>query len=462
MPDSMHEYSEETEALADEIVDYARWRTRLDPIPLDHPRTADELRELCGPTVTPEGIGGHKALELFAEVLAPACLSVDYTRYLSFVPAAPTEAAVLFDLVVGAFSIYGGSWIEGAGAVHAENEALGWLSDLCGLPDSAGGVFVPGGTIGNLSALVGARGAAEKRVTAAAGGDRDGTNGGKRWAFVVSSTAHSSVPSAAAVMDAEVIAVETGPDRRLTGELVAAALDEHGDRVAGVVATAGTTNLGIVDDLTSIGAVCRDRDVFFHVDAAYGGGALAVPSARASFAGIELADSVIIDPHKWLFAPFDCCALLWRDPDQARDVHAQHAGYLAFLDAYGDWNPSDFAIHLTRRARGLPFWFSLATHGTDAYADAIESTIELAREAGRRIEAADHLRLVWEPQLSIVVFERVGWNADQYQAWTEATMDEGAAFVVPSRHDGEPVFRFCFVNPRTTVADIDLIIDALR
>lgn len=456
MPDSMHEHSSEIEALADEIVDYARWRAQLDPIPLDHPRTVDELRERCGQTVTPDGIGGHRALELFADVLAPACLSVDYTRYLSFVPAAPTEAAVLFDLVVGAFSIYGGSWIEGAGAVFAENEALRWLADLCGLPDTAGGVFVPGGTIGNLSALVGARGAAADRLEAA------GVERPTRWAFVVSSTAHSSVPSAAAVMDAEVIAVETGRDRRLTGELVAAALDQHGDRVAGVVATAGTTNLGIVDDLASIGAACRERGVFFHVDAAYGGGALAVPSERELFAGIESADSVIIDPHKWLFAPYDCCALLWRDPGQARAVHAQEAGYLAFLDAYGDWNPSDFAIHLTRRARGLPFWFSLATHGTEAYAEAIGSTIELAREAGRRIEAADHLRLVWEPQLSIVVFERIGWDAAQYQAWTEATMDDGTAFVVPSRHDGEPVFRFCFVNPRTTVADIDLIIDTLR
>jgi glutamate/tyrosine decarboxylase-like PLP-dependent enzyme len=263
-------------------------------------------------------------------------------------------------------------------------------------------------------------------------------------------------------MDAEVIAVGTGPDRRLTGDAVAAALDHHGDRVAGVVATAGTTNLGIVDDLASIGAVCREREVFLHVDGAYGGAALAVRSMRPAFAGIELADSVIIDPHKWLFAPYDCCALLWRDPDQARAVHAQHAGYLAFLDSYGNWNPSDFAIHLTRRARGLPFWFSLATHGTDAYADAVEVTLQLAAEAGRRIEASDHLRLVWEQQLSVVVFERVGWDAGQYQRWTEQAMDDGTAFVVPSRHDGKPVLRFCFVNPRTTVDDIDVIIDALR
>lgn len=452
----MHDYTDDTEALADRIVEFARWRTRLDPIPLGQARTADELEQLVGPTVTADGVGGHRALALFRDVLAPSCLSVDYTKYLSFVPAAPTEAAVLFDLVVGAFSIYGGSWIEGSGAAFAENEALRWLADLCGLDRRAGGVFVSGGTIGNLSALVGARGAAEARL-AAAGRPRP-----NRWAFLVSNTAHSSIPSATAVMDAEAIAVDTDQDRRLTGPAVAAALDEHGDRIAGVVATAGTTNLGVIDDLRAVGEVCHERDVFFHVDAAYGGGALAAPSARPLFDGIELADSVIIDPHKWLFAPFDCCALLWRDPDQARAVHAQHAGYLEFLDAYGDWNPSDFAIHLTRRSRGLPFWFSLATYGTDAYAEAVQVTLDLATEAGRRIEAADHLRLVWEPQLSVVVFERIGWDGDQYQAWTEVMMDRGSAFVVPSRHDGRPVFRFCFVNPKTTVGEIDEIIDALR
>jgi glutamate/tyrosine decarboxylase-like PLP-dependent enzyme len=362
----------------------------------------------------------------------------------------------LFDLVVGAFSIYGGSWMEGAGAVHAENEALGWLRDLYGLDASAGGVFVPGGTIGNLSALAGARGAAEARLA------RLGRRRPDRWAFLTAATAHSSVQSAAQVMDADVIEVAVGPDRRLGGEAVAAALDEHGDRVAGVVATAGTTNLGVIDDLASVGAACREREVFFHVDAAYGGAALAVPSVRPRFEGIELADAVIIDPHKWVFAPFDCCALLWRDPDQARAVHAQQAGYLSFLDSYGDWNPSDFAIHLTRRARGLPFWFSLATHGTDAYAEAIGVTLDLAAAAASRIDAAGHLRLVWEPQLSVVVFERVGWSADDYQAWTEQALRDGTAFVVPSRHDGRPVLRFCFVNPRTTVEDIDVIIDALR
>ncbi len=451
----MHDYTDETEELADEIVRFARWRTRLDPIPLGHALTAEQLEEQVGPTVTAEGIGGHQALELFREVLAPACLSVDYTRYLSFVPSAPTEAAVLFDLVVGAFSIYGGSWIEGSGAAFAENQALRWLSDLAGLGPDAGGVFVPGGTLGNLSAMVGARGAAEARLAA------KGRSRPDRWAFVVSDAAHSSVPSAAQVMDAELITVASDAQGRLTGAGVSAALDEHGDRVAGVVATAGTTNVGIIDELRAVGQACSAHDVFFHVDAAYGGAALAAPSARPLFDGIELADSIIIDPHKWLFAPFDCCALLWADPAQARAVHAQHADYLAFLDAYGDWNPSDFAIHLTRRSRGLPFWFSLATYGTDAYAEAIESTLELTAQAAAAIEATDHTELVRQPGLSVVVFERRGWDADQYQAWTERTLADGSAFVVPSRHDGRPVFRFCFVNPRTTIAEVEQILASM-
>jgi len=444
----MHEHDETIAALADQVITFARERTKLHPIPLGAPRTADELSADCGETVTADGIGGAEAMRLFADVLHPASLSVDYERYLSFVPAAPTEAAVLFDLVVGASSIYGGSWLEGAGAVWAENEALDWIRQLTSMPEGSGGVFVPGGTMGNLSAMVAARDDAAHRQ----GGRPD------RWAFIASKQTHSSVESMAAVMDADVIKVDVDDDYRLTGAEVAAALDEHGDRVAAVITTAGTTNLGIIDDLQGIGQVCRERNVWMHVDGAYGGAALASPRSQALFDGIEHADSFIVDPHKWLFAPFDCCALLYRDPDAARRSHAQHAGYLAFLDAWGDWNPSDFAVHLTRRSRGLPFWFSLAVHGTQAYANAIDITMDLAVYAAQQVDAAEHLTLVMDPVLSVVVFERNDWTAQQYQDWSETVMHEGTAFVVPSRHDGKPVYRFCFVNPRTTHEDIDTII----
>src|SRR3954454_23283748 len=156
-PTSMHRYSDETERVAQAALSYARERLRFDPVPLDGPRTERELEAAAGQTITPAGLGGDAAMRLFADVLARATVSVDNPRYLAFIPAAPTESATLFDLVVAASSIYGGSWLEGAGAIYAENQALRWIADLAGMPDQAGGCFVSGGTIGNLSALVAAR-----------------------------------------------------------------------------------------------------------------------------------------------------------------------------------------------------------------------------------------------------------------------------------------------------------------
>ena len=151
----MHRHDPASEVLTQAIVRYAVDRVRLDPPPLDHPRTVAELRAMAGRTITPRGLGGLEALRVFADVLAPACLSVDHPSYLSFVPAAPTEASILFDLVVGASSIYAGTWLEASGAVYAENEALRWIADVAGLPAGAGGVFVSGGTAGNLERAAG-------------------------------------------------------------------------------------------------------------------------------------------------------------------------------------------------------------------------------------------------------------------------------------------------------------------
>ena len=173
-----------------------RIASELDPVPLDGPRTPDELERDAGQTITPAGLGGEAVLELFDHVLSRACISIDHPRFLSFIPSAPTEAATLFDLVVGASSIYGGSWLEGAGAVFAENQALRWISDLAGFPAGAGGAFVQGGTTGNLSALVAARHAA----AASRGGERPA-----RWKVAATSQAHSSVKMAARVMDVDVL-----------------------------------------------------------------------------------------------------------------------------------------------------------------------------------------------------------------------------------------------------------------
>ena len=180
--------------------------------------------------------------------------------------------------------------------------------------------------------------------------------------------------------------------------------------VFAAIATGGATNTGVVDDLDGVATVCHERGVWMHVDAAYGGAAMVAPSARPLFHGIERADSFVVDPHKWLFSPFDCAALVYRDPNLARAALTQQAGYLEVLTPTSPWNPSDLAIHMTRRVRGLPLWFSLAANGTKAYERAVERGLTLAREAAHRIAEAPHLDLVMEPELSVVLFRRRGWG----------------------------------------------------
>ena len=448
----MHEFTAEVEALAQEVLAYSLDRLKNDP-PLDGPRTAEDLFSEVGNTITARGLGGHHALEVFTSVLAKACISTDHPRNLAFIPSAPSEYANLFDLVVGASALYGGSWQEGAGAVFAENQALRWLSDLAGLPQSAGGVFVQGGTMGNLSALVVARAEARKKHPQAT-----------RWVIACSEEAHSSIVTAANVMDVDVLKVSVAANGKLMGAAVAKAIDElhagTNSRVFAVVATSGTTNLGIIDDLKGIATAAHDRGVWFHVDGAYGLAALCAPSVRAKFEGVEEADSFIVDPHKWLFAPFDACALIYREPELARAVHSQHASYLDTLKD-GAWSPSDYAIQLTRRTRGLPFWFSLAAHGTDAYTDAMEHTITVAQAAAELVRAHPHLELICEPELSIVALIRKGWGAKDYHNWSDQLLADQVGFIPPSSHHGQPILRFAIVNPWTKVSDIEMILSRL-
>ena len=455
----MHLHDTSTEVLTQAIVRYAIERIRLDPPPLDHTRPQAELEAMVGSVITERGIGGLEALRIYTDVISQACISVDHPRFLSFVPAAPTEAAILFDLVVGASSIYAGSWLEGGGAVFAENQALRYVADLAGMPAGAGGVFVSGGTAGNLSALIAAR----YRWRHRAGGRHDRTRG----LIMASGGAHSSIASAARAMDADEVSVPADEQGRLRGDALRATVAtlsaDDRDRLFALVVTSGTTNAGVIDDIAAAADVAAELGVWLHVDGAYGGAGLAAPSVRDRYDGIERCDSFIVDPHKWLFAPFDCCALVYREPAIAKAAHTQHAEYLDVLHDDGDvqWNPSDYAHHLSRRARGLPFWFSLATHGTAAYRDAVEETLRVAREGAERVAVSPHLELIMEPELSVILFRRVGWTHDDYQRWSDAQLAAGDSFVVPTSWAGESVLRLCVVNPRTTVDDIQSIIDSL-
>lgn len=453
----MHSRGPETLELRERVLDYARYRMDLNPAPLDLASTPEQLLEAAGQTITEHGLGGLKALETFTEILAPACLSVDHPGYLSFIPCAPTEASSLFDLVVSASSIYGGSWLEGSGAVFAENQVLAWLAAEVGLPETAGGVFVQGGTLGNLSALVAARYRAQELLR------ESGQNQPARWRLICSAEAHSSLKAAARVMDIELVPVPVDSEGRMRGNATREILDQvEENSVFAIVATAGTTNFGTVDRLDEVGQVAQQRGIWFHIDGAYGLAGILSESARHLFAGAELADSFIVDPHKWLYAPFDACALVYREPSWGKAAHTQHGEYLDPLTDADDWNPSDYAMNLTRRPRGLPLWFSLASHGVAAYRAAVEQNIAVAKAIAEEIQSRPNFELMRNPDLSIVAFRRLGWGPNDYQDWSDRMLLTGTAFAVPSSHGGETMMRFAIINPLTTIAELTNLLDEME
>lgn len=452
----MHRVDDVTDQMIRTVLAHADDRLRLDPVPLDRgTKTMAELDALLTGVIGPTGRPADEVLDVYTSVVAPNVISTDSSRFLGFIPAAPTKASLVFDALLSSASLQGISWLEASGAVAAENSVLRLIAGEAGLPTSAGGCFVSGGSAGNLSALAVARETAKRRAGA---GDR------RRWRVVVGTEAHSSIMSTLRLLEMDALVVPT-PDHRLTAAAVTATLAGQTDLsdIAAVVGTAGTANAGIIDELAGLGSLAREHHWWFHVDGAYGGAGIFAPSLRDRYRGLELADSFILDPHKWLFAPYDCCALLYRQPVLARATHTQHAPYLDAIRAEEtEWNPTDYAYHLTRRARGLPLWFSLAVNGVDAYRQAIEVGVRLARETAELIRGMDQLDLLREPELGIVLFRRRGWGADDYHAWSQRLHQDGIAFIPPSLWQGETVGRLAFLHPETSADVIREVLERTR
>lgn len=444
--------------MGDAIFEYCRDRLAMDPVPLDYGSTGEDPSAAIEGLLCEHGNDPGKVLEIFTTHLAAAVVSIDSPRFLAFIPNAPTKASLLFDMVVSCSSLNGTSYLESAGVVVAENQLLAFLAERAGMPATSGGTFVSGGSIGNLSALAVARDDGRRHHPEA---------GPRHLRAAISGEAHSSVNSALHLLGMDPLYVPT-TDHMMTADALRATLDADHDpsSVVAVVATAGTTNAGIVDEIEGIGQIATDRKLWYHVDAAYGGAAMLGRVRRDLFYGLRHADSFIVDPHKWLFAPLDCCAILYRDPRLARTTHTQHASYLDVLhvkDEAGEveGNPSDYAVHLSRRARGLPMWYSLAVHGTDLYADAIDRAITTTEEAVALINSLDHVELCREPVLSIVLFRRRGWGPDDYNAWSRELLREQIAFVTPTKWEGETVARFAFLHPDTTMEIVREVLDSM-
>lgn len=419
---------------------------RIANAPLGRTLPPSEMMPLIDGSITAEGLGPEAAWSRFTDQVSPNTVGLDSERYLAFIPVAPSAAGVWMEAAVGAATFSAESWLEAAGVVAAENQTLRWLADCFGMPASAGGCFMSGGSIGNLSALAVAR-----------------EQMGERRSVAVADTAHASVFNSLRMLGLtrepgyEMIVVPTGDDGRFTGEALTAVLDGRTD-VGLVVAAAGSTNAGVIDDLAGLAEVAERLGAWFHVDGAYGAAGALLPELRHEFEGLGRADSMIIDPHKWLFAPQGSCALLYKHPELAAEVHTQHGPYIDIL--HGDeplWNPSDYGYQLTRRASGLPLWFALAVHGVDAHLVAIRRGIELAQLAAARLSAVDGVSLVMRPKLGVLLFRKEGWGRTDWGQWAHRVLADGIAFVAPSTWKGEPVGRLVFLHPGTPDSVIDEI-----
>ena len=430
------------------MLSWTKERIVSGPDPISGAKTASYLDRELGNSINEDGLGWEKAFELFKNIIVPSTRPFDHPTSLSFVAAAPTPAALSFDAVLGAAEIFAGNWDGGSGAIHAENQALAWLASLAGWSSKkAGGVFVSGGTLGNLSALHAARTAYRKK-------DPDGLD---RLSILCSREAHSSIDAISRVMDFEIVRVSSDDFGRININEAASTLKKS-NQIFAIVANAGATNSGAIDDISALADLATVNEIWLHVDGAYGLAALADPESSILFKGLEHADSFIVDPHKWLFAPYDSCALLYRNAVRGAEAHGQKSDYLDIVDKTA-WNPSDFALHLTRRPRGLPMWFSLAVYGSRNYAKAIRQTLKIANQIADGITKTKNLELILGPQLSVVLFRSLKLSKSELYDWSETHRRDGSLLCLPTIWKGETVLRICVVNPDT---DAEKVLDVLR
>jgi len=445
------------QALVDLVLAYVTERLALPETPIDGFGDRVEMQKALEGLISNEPKDPAEVLGIYEKYLSETVLSADSPRFFGFIPAAPTKASLLFDMVVSAASLQGCSWLEAAGAVMAENQALRTMADIAGMPQSAGGTFVSGGSAGNLSALVVARDTARAKRK---------VHGQPLYPLqvVVSDQAHSSIQNALNIVDMGAIVVPTADGRMTRKDLELGLVGQDLSNVVAIIATAGTTNAGIIDQLDAAADVAEKNGWWFHVDGAYGGAGMLDPEKRTMYQGIERVDSLVMDPHKWWFAPFDSAALLYQDPHLAKGVHTQDASYLDVIHTSDltEFNPSDLAYHLTRRARGMALWFSLAVNGLDAYRDAVVAGNQMARYAAEQIKANPNLELIHEPDLSVVLFRRQGWTAENYDKWSTNLLDQQVAFVTSSSWRGETVGRLVFLHPGTTSAMVDEVLAELN
>jgi glutamate/tyrosine decarboxylase-like PLP-dependent enzyme len=420
----------------------------------------DEMEARLREDLPETGADPHAVLDQVEEDIIPNTMRVDHPRFFGFVPGPNNFIGVLADALAAGFNVFSGTWISGAAAAQVELVVIDWLRELCGLPDTARGLFTSGGTMANVTALAAARHAMLD----------DGTDA----VAYCSDQTHTSVDRALRLLG-------FGPDqlRRLPSDdrfrLAPDALRDaiRADRADGrrpfcVIANAGTTNTGAVDPLPALATVADAEDLWLHVDGAYGAAAVVCERGQEELAGLDRVDSLTMDPHKWLFQPFEIGGVLVRDEQHLRRAFRLEAEYLE--DAVGEAdevNFSAYGIQLTRSFRALKLWMTLKVFGRKHVAEAVRRGFDLAEQAERLLRDRDEWTIVTPAQMGIVTFRCVpdGWSESEIDALNRrlapAISEEGEIFLTQTSLHGRPVLRLCPINPRTTDADLRDTIDRL-
>jgi glutamate/tyrosine decarboxylase-like PLP-dependent enzyme len=380
--------------------------------------------------------------------------SLTHPRFFAFVPSPSNWVSVLAEMLVAGVNPFLGSWLVSPGPSQVELITIDWLRQLCGLPEGTAGLFVSGGSVATLTAL------AVARHTVLADRIADAT-------VYFSDQTHTAVERALSVLGFgrdQFRALPTDQHFRLELDALRLALERdraNGKHPFSVVANAGTTNTGAVDPLPELVDLCRDQGLWLHVDGAYGAAAVLTEAGSALLKGIEGADSLVLDPHKWLFQPFEIGCVLVREGKQLPKTFAVHPEYLRDVDwQEEDVNFRDYGIQLTRSFRALKLWLSLKVFGLAAFREAIGRGIELAEQAEAMLRSSGRWEVVTSAQLGIVTFRWAGAGdiheeIDRInQRIVEGMIAEGFAFLTSTVLRGRVVLRLCTINPRTTEEDL--------
>ncbi len=379
----------------------------------------------------------------------------DHPRNFAFVPGPGNFVSTVADALASAFNIFCGAWIGPSGAAQIEIVTIEWLRQLFGFPESAGGLFVSGGSMANLTCLAVAR------------HDKLGDNTNNATIYFSDQT-HSSVAKGLKILgfrQYQLRKIQSDAHFQLPLEALRSKIAN--DRQQGllpfcVVANAGTTNTGAVDDLVALSEFCEAEGLWLHADGAYGGSAVLTAEGKQILNGLDKVDSLAIDPHKWLFQPYEIGCALLRDKVRLKDTFKVTAEYLKILEGGTEQpNFSDYGVQLTRGFRALKLWMSLKSFGVEAFREAIAIGMDHARLAEACLRKDACWEIVTPASLGIVNFRFIaGQEGDAYVNKINAAMADrmilsGFAFVSPTTLRGQTVLRLCTINPRTTSNDIE-------